>query len=213
MLRNITPQIWPWIYHNPTLELISMSDDGTNWTTMSDRNLWATEYLWESATESNSYWDYYYWGSQSPIATSTWNEEDWQESDTGSSQTPATSWFHIPSLTDWMTALTIWDNLWAWVSWWNRPWDDAKTYMLLPYAGLWDSDSSQYSYIGTAWYYWASSWYNQYPWSISYNLSINSSRFSPYNTIYVRMWTPLRLFKIAPVVPDSTRTVLYQPSS
>ena len=46
----------PWIYRNEDLWLISFSSDGTNWTTISDKNLWAIV-----ATNSNNTSERYAW--------------------------------------------------------------------------------------------------------------------------------------------------------
>lgn len=53
-------QAYPWIWHNPTSCLISMSSDWTNWLTMSDRNLWATN---NNVSSTCSYWCKYQWGN------------------------------------------------------------------------------------------------------------------------------------------------------
>lgn len=37
-----SPSIWPWIYWNESLWLISLSSDWQNWFTIADKNLWAT---------------------------------------------------------------------------------------------------------------------------------------------------------------------------
>lgn len=49
-----------WIYSNATLWLISISSDGTNWTTISDKNLWATTAwnTWDTAIADNC-WNYF----------------------------------------------------------------------------------------------------------------------------------------------------------
>lgn len=48
-----------WAYHNPDLWLISISTDWENWTTISDKNVWATV---ADPENTDSYWDIFqYW--------------------------------------------------------------------------------------------------------------------------------------------------------
>lgn len=67
-----------WIYHNSDLWLISLSSDGSNWITIADKNLWATQVYnsWDTLSEANcgkfyqrwnNYWFPYTW----PTSTST----------------------------------------------------------------------------------------------------------------------------------------------
>ena len=54
----------PWIYHNATLWLISMSSDGTTRITIADKNLWATTVYnnWDALSEANC-GKFYQWGN------------------------------------------------------------------------------------------------------------------------------------------------------
>ena len=54
----------PWIYHNATLWLISLSSDGSTWITISDKNLWATAVYnsWATLSEANC-GKFYQWGN------------------------------------------------------------------------------------------------------------------------------------------------------
>ena len=47
-----------WIYHNSSLEIISISWDWTNWYTIADKNLWATTVYnsWDTLTANNCWW-------------------------------------------------------------------------------------------------------------------------------------------------------------
>lgn len=47
---------WAWVFHNATDWLISVSWDGTTWTTIADKNLWATS---TDITSTDSYGYYY----------------------------------------------------------------------------------------------------------------------------------------------------------
>ena len=53
-----------WIYHNPSEWLLSISSDGTNWITIADKNLWATQVWnsWDTLSEVNC-GKYYQWGN------------------------------------------------------------------------------------------------------------------------------------------------------
>lgn len=55
----------PWIYHNPDLWLISLSDDWENWITISDKNLWATIVYndWDDLSEENCGWYFQWWNN------------------------------------------------------------------------------------------------------------------------------------------------------
>lgn len=58
--EQIVPITTPWIYHNSTLWLISLSSDWNNWLTIADKNLWATS---TDITSTASYWNMYQWGN------------------------------------------------------------------------------------------------------------------------------------------------------
>lgn len=51
-----------WIYHNATLWLISLSSDGSNWITIADKNLWATE-IYNGSETINNVWGLFQWGN------------------------------------------------------------------------------------------------------------------------------------------------------
>ena len=56
--------VWAGIFHNLTLWLISVSWDGINWTTIADKNLWASTVYnnWDTVTDSNC-GGYFQWGN------------------------------------------------------------------------------------------------------------------------------------------------------
>lgn len=119
--KLITPIDTPWIYHNSDLWLISLSSDGSNWTTIADKNLGATS---TDITSTDSYGNYYQF----------WNNYGWSYADavwltitTSGTQVNASSywpWNYYSSST-FITASDIywtWDssnnaNLWWWVTW------------------------------------------------------------------------------------------------
>ena len=53
-----------WIYHNAELGLISLSSDWETWTTITDKNLWATQVYnnWDTLSETNC-GKFYQWGN------------------------------------------------------------------------------------------------------------------------------------------------------
>lgn len=58
------PITTPWIYHNPSLGLISLSSDWENWITIADKNSWASV-VWnegDALTNANC-GNYYQWGN------------------------------------------------------------------------------------------------------------------------------------------------------
>ena len=73
----------------------------SNWwysITIQDKNIGATEYLWETAwNDALAYWDFYCWWGKNPFITLPTNEkeEDWSVM-----QTPAPNWYHIPTLAE-----------------------------------------------------------------------------------------------------------------
>lgn len=67
IFNNVYTPMWyysPWIYHNSTDGLISMSSDGGTRYTIADKNLWATT-VWNSwdGLSQNNCWTYYQWGN------------------------------------------------------------------------------------------------------------------------------------------------------
>lgn len=81
--KKIEPVTIPWIYHNPSLWLISLSSDGENWITLADKNLWATEIWneWDEFTVANTWNCFQIWNNYpfpSPLDTSAQlNIYDW----------------------------------------------------------------------------------------------------------------------------------------
>ena len=54
-----------WIFHSPSLWLISISSDWTNWITIADKNVWATTVYnnWDTLSESNCWWFFQWWNN------------------------------------------------------------------------------------------------------------------------------------------------------
>ena len=63
-----TTKIWPfypaWIYWNPSIDwwVISLSNNWTDWLTIADKNLWATQafHPWDTYSQANC-WNFYQW--------------------------------------------------------------------------------------------------------------------------------------------------------
>ena len=57
--------IWAGIFHNATLGVISVSADWQNWTTIADKNLWATTVYndWDTLSEANCWYFYQWWNN------------------------------------------------------------------------------------------------------------------------------------------------------
>jgi hypothetical protein len=127
------------------------------------------------------------------------NDLRWDLTDTYEARRwPCPVWFHIPTAD---SIATIYDTKTAF----NFTWEQVQTYFKMPAAWRRYSGTSnildQWDY-----YYWSSSISNS--WS-PYILSVNNRLYS-YNQ---SNWTSIRPFKNVPVTPDTSRTVLYQPSN
>ena len=65
---------WAWIFWKEDQQIISLSSNGTNWITISDRNVWATKAwteknsacVWKVFQRWNNYWFTYNWDSSAP---------------------------------------------------------------------------------------------------------------------------------------------------
>ncbi len=113
----------PWIYHSPSLWLISLSANWTSRVTMADKNLWATTVYnpWDTLSEANC-GKFYQWGNN------YWFPFSWSVT-TSSTQVNANSywpWNYYSSST-FITRSSSpyrWDswnnsNLWGWTTWTN----------------------------------------------------------------------------------------------
>lgn len=121
VLVEVEPITTPWIYWNKSLGLISLSSNWTDWITIADKNLGATEvYDWTSAPNQANSWNYYQrWNNN-------WFSFTWSIS-TSSSQVNASSywpWNYYSSNTFiTRSSSPYWwdssnnDNLWWWITW------------------------------------------------------------------------------------------------
>jgi len=111
---------WAWIFYNATLWLISISSDWTTWTTIADKNAWATNVynFWDTITSANWWWLYQWWNNY-PFSI------DWAT--TTSSTRVDTTWYGPWNYYSGSTFITGGANddwfsprnrdLWWWITW------------------------------------------------------------------------------------------------
>ena len=233
------PQIWPWIYHNATLWLISLSLDWENWITIADKDLWATEVYgqwllyqrgnnhWFSINEvittsstkvdASTYWPWNYYNSSVFITSGSgignWetsrntNLWGWDDDTDISKKWPCPEWYHIATATE-FTAL---ENIVTWLVWSDSAEDCHQYFLTNNFYILNHSCREESAWKENMWnqYYiwtWLSSYTTNYP-RCALILSTPRVRYNGSCS-----WLPIRPFKNTYVAPDSTRTVLFQPS-
>jgi len=123
MMRDVTPITTAGIYHNSDLWLISLSSDGSNWTTIADKNLWATTVYnyWDTLTINNT-WNVY----------QSWNNHSFPSTlDTSTTINSTTTTVNASTYWPWnyynsstFIKAPVWDNsnnnnLWGWTTWTN----------------------------------------------------------------------------------------------
>lgn len=253
-----TPVYTPWIYHNPTRGIISLSANWTDWITIADKNDWAssvsnywdtrdTDKVWLFFQWGNSYWfripnqwtgsqytdiSNYYATSETQVDSSLY--PDWYDSSTyivghqfwtllnGYNYAAGhlwptwttlkwETWFHIPTDSEWSSLFDIL-SWWGLCGWYNRcAWnsEDVFRYLKLPKSSR-ISDTWFFAYeLGDSWtYYWATTTYSWWPTSVM----LWTRNYWYYPTDGDAKGNLVREFRNTPVVPDTTRTVLYQPN-
>ena len=222
-----TPRIMPvGSYWNPSLWLISWTTDWIHWNTMADKNVWATQvwhvgdaftdsnvgccyqwgnnygfpYSWATNTspdkvDASSYWPSQY-SSNVFITQADWdssrNTELWRDG-----VWPCPAWFHIWGFPSYITTWGLEAFLCPWGSGFLSYGDgqvtqvNSQTWFWSNHresSSGWGRDYADYTYINV----WGSSIY--------------------YNFTYSNPWTwyNIRPRKDVFVIPDSSRTVLYQ---
>lgn len=253
-----TPVYTPWIYHNPTRWLISISKNGTTWYTLKDKNVGATQvFNYGDAWDTNKIWLFFQWGNSYGfrIPNQQWGTYDnisnyYNTSETqidsslypsGYSSDTFITWhqfwtimnwwtyeawhlwnsstvlddveFHIPSDWDWDNVLNIFEERWLCGRYHRCAYgaESVFRYLKIPtciiiqeswfFSYLWESSSN-------ATYYWSSSSYGRWPNSVM----MWTRSYWSYPPDGDARWLLVREFKNTPVVPDTTRTVLYQPN-
>jgi hypothetical protein len=186
MMREVQPITTPWIYHNSALWLISLSSDGINWTTIADKNLWATS---TDTSSANSYWYYYQWGNN------YWFPTSWSVT-TSSSKVNATNYwpsnyynsstYIIQSASPynwdssnnqnlrWNTTNTNAARRWPCDTWYHIPSETEFTNLMTLLSMVWwytANYAKQYLLMPLSWLRWPANWNISYQWS------------------YVRYWT------------------------
>lgn len=160
-----------------------------------------------SSVNAGTYWPWNYYSSSTFIKTSprdssyNTNLRWWVTWTNEAMRWPCSSWYHIPSKTEWVNVYNIWKSLW----WWSSDWTNFWLYLKLPFA--WNRNvntniNSQWS----QWYYWAS---NFYSWEVWYSLFFGGSYIYPQNTSNASNAYSIRPFKNEAVQPDASRTKLY----
>ena len=139
--------------------------------TIMDKNLGATEYLWQTPNnDALAYGDYYCWGWKTPFVTlpTNPNEEDWQQV-----QTIAPAWYHIPTINE-LIALV---NMFTAVRPNAHSGDDFKDTFKMPFAGKRGPWDDQVRGQGSYGLYWSSS-PNSEGSNSARRLNLNSSDMS-----------------------------------
>ena len=229
----------PWIYHNPNLWLISLSSDGSNWITIADKNLWATN-VWNSGdtlSQANC-WYYYqrwnnYWFPRTWSVTTSSTKVDastywpWNYY---SSSTFITSWWWDSSQNSNLWGNTTWTleaAQWPCSTWFHITFDiDEFRSLYNIWYSLWAWDTltpeqmMDLLKLPKAWRRTANGNVssqgtsgNYYMTTCSgnswYSFSFSSTISTNNSSNYKSFWMSIRPFANTPVVPDDSRTKLY----
>jgi hypothetical protein len=141
-------------------------------------------------TNASSYWpgNYYnnttfiWWASfdwASPQNDNLW----WSWWTTLQRQGPCTTWYYIPTQTEWAGIVTA--------GWWGTNWISMQNTLLLPFAGLRDLSTGAMNYQTTIAYYWSTTLTSTY----AYTLIFNASSINPANSRVRAYGFSLRCFK------------------
>ena len=236
--KQAQPVTTAWIYHSPDLWLISLSSDGSNWITISDKNLGATQvYNYGDTLSEANCWKYYQWWNNYgfpftwAVATSSTTVDAsnyWPWNDYNSS-----TWI---SQNSWDSSYN--NNLWWWETntyeamrwpcpeWWHIPNEQNAAAVLnilswFKISGY--ADIKTYLKMPLSWLLFFSNWGPTSRWdtwwiwlSIKHTNNIwkvfgwdNSTWTISIQATSKWNWVHIRPFKNTPVQPDDSRTVLY----
>lgn len=229
--------VWAWIYHAPSLWLISLSSNGNDWITVADKNLWATQvwHPWDALSQNNC-WNFFQWGNN------YWFPRTWGFA-TSNVQVDTTwywpwnyynSWIFILTNTDWSSINNgnlRWDvtntlvaRQWPCPAWFHvlSRQDQIDIYQLFANFGFSWQNVLDYLLLPPAWYLNRQTWQKYWDWQSAFLQSSHAiwwvSQFLTIDNVAYQhsqfeRWQALsiRPFANTPVVPDSTWTVLYQP--
>lgn len=111
-----------WIFHNSTLWLISISEDGSNWITIADKNVWATVVYnnWDTLDSTNC-WSFFQWGNCYPFPYSLNMEKSSTRVD-ASGYWP-TNLYYGRVFICW-SGISDWSSVSNWDLWWWYSFDD-----------------------------------------------------------------------------------------
>ena len=103
------PITTPWIYRNKADGIISLSSDGSNWLTIADKNLWATQVWneWNTFSQNNCGKFYQRWNNY-------WFIYSWSISTSGSQVNAYNYWPW--NYYSWSTFITRWNSPFNWDS-------------------------------------------------------------------------------------------------
>lgn len=184
-------------------------------------NNYAFPYAWASnivttQTDASAYWPWNYYSSSTFRSISSGDAWDsshnanlwWDTTNTFEArQWPCSSWWHVPSISEWFNLLDMWTTLWAW---WARAgcWTNLINYLKLPIVYLHEW-ATPYTFN---WWFICSSFgnYNSLYQCWDQLMMTSSGTCNVMNTSSV--WVCLRPFKNVKAVPNSWWTKLYWPS-
>lgn len=149
---KVRPKInTPWIYYNSTLGLISLSSDWSNWITIADKNLWATQlYNYNDTINANNYWWFFQWGNNYMFPY-TWPTSKTTTQVNASSYWPGnyysnSSFYYNKNSNGWDSSYnqnkrwyTTWTNeamQWPCATWFHVPTADEWDNLLMAYGGV-----------------------------------------------------------------------------
>lgn len=104
------------IFWNQTLWVMSLSSDGTNWITISDKNCWATQVYnsWDPITQANSWYFYQWWNNYWFPLTWPVNKTTTQANAGGYAPSTWSNDVYIYWNTNWSSVDNL--DLWGWVT-------------------------------------------------------------------------------------------------
>ena len=203
-------------------------NDGDEYT---DNNCWKTFQWWNNywfhyvgeldntsfdRVDASLYWPWNYYSNQTFIKTPESQVQDrssvsntnlwwWDTWTSEHTKWPCDEWFHIPTHNEFKSFRTTCINIWI-----NTPWM-YSSYFMIPYSWHRQSIDSRNVYIGMWNFFWSSTARKDNENSYWFELYKNQGICQPVY-IWRSYWCFIRPFKNEPVIPDSTRTVLYQPN-
>jgi len=231
-----------WIYHSPDLWLISLSSDWTNWITIADKNLGATEVYEDGDTlsEANSgkyyqWWNNYGFPFTGAVTTSSGqvNAQNYWPWNYYSSSTFITT---NPRDSSWNSNLwwsVTWTNgamKWPCSEWYHIPtkseWQTIINNWITMWAWAFDWYVNFVSYLKMPLAWWLingspmfsdSYWYywvsEEYNVNYAYRLDVDvNPKIDVQTYAWKNAWFSIRPFANTPVQPDDSWTVLYPTS-